>query len=183
MLAFGATAANAALTVGAAGSNDANGTATGLVTGPSAIEFDTTNPTNGAYQSYFQFNNDGFNAAVFSVTASSVPITGTTVSLIQLFTGGSIVAGVYSGGSLVNSIPGSSNSLTLSTALVPNTNYTLVYSGTLGANTTPGNISGNGAFAVTVPEPATWALMLLGFGGMGMAMRRRRRTTAFAQIA
>ncbi len=26
-----------------------------------------------------------------------------------------------------------------------------------------------------VPEPATWALMLLGFGGIGVAMRRRRR--------
>jgi hypothetical protein len=26
-----------------------------------------------------------------------------------------------------------------------------------------------------VPEPSTWAMMLLGFGGMGMAMRRRRR--------
>ena len=26
-----------------------------------------------------------------------------------------------------------------------------------------------------VPEPATWAMMLLGFGGMGVAMRRRRK--------
>jgi hypothetical protein len=26
-----------------------------------------------------------------------------------------------------------------------------------------------------VPEPATWAMMLVGFGGIGMAMRRRRR--------
>jgi len=26
-----------------------------------------------------------------------------------------------------------------------------------------------------VPEPATWGLMLLGFGGMGMALRRRRK--------
>ncbi|MEO7787853.1 MAG: PEPxxWA-CTERM sorting domain-containing protein [Sphingomicrobium sp.] len=26
-----------------------------------------------------------------------------------------------------------------------------------------------------VPEPATWALMLIGFGGMGIAMRRGRR--------
>lgn len=35
-----------------------------------------------------------------------------------------------------------------------------------------------------VPEPATWALMLLGFGGVGMAMRRRRRRGgALMQIA
>lgn len=35
-----------------------------------------------------------------------------------------------------------------------------------------------------VPEPGTWALMLLGFGGMGVAMRRRRRTgNPLAQIA
>lgn len=27
-----------------------------------------------------------------------------------------------------------------------------------------------------VPEPATWAMMLMGFGAMGVSMRRRRRT-------
>lgn len=35
-----------------------------------------------------------------------------------------------------------------------------------------------------VPEPSTWAMMLLGFGGIGMAMRRRRRTSgALMQVA
>lgn len=29
-----------------------------------------------------------------------------------------------------------------------------------------------------VPEPATWAMMLAGFGGLGAAMRSRRRTVA-----
>jgi hypothetical protein len=33
-----------------------------------------------------------------------------------------------------------------------------------------------------VPEPATWAMMLLGFGAMGFVMRRRR-TPVLAQIA
>ena len=34
-----------------------------------------------------------------------------------------------------------------------------------------------------VPEPATWAMMLLGFGGIGMAMRRRRKDGRLLQIA
>lgn len=34
-----------------------------------------------------------------------------------------------------------------------------------------------------VPEPATWALMLLGFGGIGMAMRRRRKETVRVKYA
>ena len=35
-----------------------------------------------------------------------------------------------------------------------------------------------------VPEPTTWAMMLLGFGGIGMAMRRsRRKDSRLLQIA
>jgi hypothetical protein len=34
-----------------------------------------------------------------------------------------------------------------------------------------------------VPEPATWALMLVGFGGIGMAMRRRKANGRLLQIA
>jgi hypothetical protein len=49
-------------------------------------------------------------------------------------------------------------------------------------------VSGAQIFATSpaVPEPATWAMMLLGFGGIGMAMRRnrsRRSRTALMQIA
>lgn len=40
-------------------------------------------------------------------------------------------------------------------------------------------------FAVNaVPEPATWAMMLLGFGAMGMSLRRRRSSNGqLAQVA
>ena len=34
-----------------------------------------------------------------------------------------------------------------------------------------------------VPEPGTWAMMLMGFGAAGFAMRRRRRGNGLAQLA
>ncbi|GAA3897481.1 hypothetical protein GCM10022276_15580 [Sphingomonas limnosediminicola] len=37
---------------------------------------------------------------------------------------------------------------------------------------TTGDVGGS------VPEPATWALMLFGFGGLGLAIRRSRHRTA-----
>jgi hypothetical protein len=37
--------------------------------------------------------------------------------------------------------------------------------------------------AAAVPEPATWAMMLFGFGGIGYSMRRKRSTQTLAQIA
>jgi opacity protein-like surface antigen len=58
---------------------------------------------------------------------------------------------------------------------------TLVVSGTSGGN---GSFAGTLAFAAgaaaAVPEPASWALMLLGFGGLGAVLRQRRRTLSFA---
>lgn len=42
----------------------------------------------------------------------------------------------------------------------------------------------NPATPGAVPEPATWAMMLLGFGGIGMTMRRRRQAgNKLAQLA
>ena len=40
-----------------------------------------------------------------------------------------------------------------------------------------GNVLLGGLGLNAVPEPATWAMMLLGFGAMGIAFRRNRRTT------
>jgi hypothetical protein len=37
--------------------------------------------------------------------------------------------------------------------------------------------------AAAVPEPATWAMMLVGFGGIGFAMRRKNGAQKLAQVA
>ena len=39
------------------------------------------------------------------------------------------------------------------------------------------------AVTAAVPEPATWAMMLLGFGAIGVSLRRRRRTQDILQTA
>ena len=56
--------------------------------------------------------------------------------------------------------------------------YTINFQGTPG--TTSGSFGGSVAFQsmAAVPEPGTWALMLLGFGAVGFSMRRRRSATA-----
>ena len=46
---------------------------------------------------------------------------------------------------------------------------------------TSGSFGGN-INITAVPEPATWAMMLLGFGAVGFAMRRRRQPM-LAQLA
>ena len=61
---------------------------------------------------------------------------------------------------------------------LPAGTYTLHIQGTRGTNT---SYIGGISFAA-VPEPATWAMMLMGFGAIGFAMRRRRRP-ALMQLA
>ncbi|THD55551.1 FxDxF family PEP-CTERM protein [Phenylobacterium sp.] len=68
---------------------------------------------------------------------------------------------------------------------VPVTNgpQTVVVSGTSGGN---GSFAGTLSFALagaTVPEPASWALMMMGFGGAGALIRARRRIVGAANAA
>lgn len=60
----------------------------------------------------------------------------------------------------------------LNQALIEGGNNVIVVRGTSGGD---GAYSGTLAFSVSaIPEPASWAMMLLGFGAAGYALRRRR---------
>ena len=52
--------------------------------------------------------------------------------------------------------------------------YTNILFGSSQAATLRVSLAPNSA----VPEPATWAMMLIGFGAIGVSLRRRRRATA-----
>jgi hypothetical protein len=59
--------------------------------------------------------------------------------------------------------------------------YRLVVNGTA---TSGGSFDGTVTILAAVPEPATWAMMLLGFGAIGLSMRKRRGSrVSFAQVA
>ena len=57
------------------------------------------------------------------------------------------------------------------------TDFVTRYTGITAAN----GVSGIGHVTGAVPEPATWAMMLLGFGAIGVSMRRRK--PVLAQVA
>ena len=168
----GASAANAAISIGATSGSDIIVGTPDNTTIPNKVTFDTTTNTSGAVSPWFEFSNDQTGSYTFALITST---TGATVTLEQLLAGG--------GSSIIDSITGSGNALTLNTdTLMAGATYRFLY--TFSAGTGGGTVSGNASFlqSAAVPEPATWALMLMGFGGIGLAMRRRRRPV-LAQVA
>ena len=53
--------------------------------------------------------------------------------------------------------------------------HTIYVNGNVVGNSGDGSYSGVINLSSAVPEPATWGMMLLGFGAVGFAMRRRRQ--------
>jgi hypothetical protein len=44
----------------------------------------------------------------------------------------------------------------------------------------PNGNTGNVGSVAAIPEPSTWAMMLIGFFGLGFAFRQSRRKVSFA---
>ena len=165
-----ASTANAAITIGTTGTTAGtlNVVVTDNVGNPNKLTFDTVNVPAGSVTSYFDFQESFASVGIFTVAAATLP--NSTVTLVELLTGALVP---------ITTAGPSANSATLTTgALAANTTYRFRYTVNMGS---AGNVSGNAAF-YPVPEPATWAMMLLGFGGIGFAMRRRGQQ-ALAQIA
>ena len=66
-----------------------------------------------------------------------------------------------------------------------------IFSGNIDTLTVQGLSRGNGSYGGNltftpngaVPEPATWAMMILGFAGIGFQLRRKRSSSSIAQFA
>ena len=121
--------------------------------------FDFSNSIAGVYNIVLQTSTDGV-----TFTSAAISGGGCTPAICTL-----------------SPLPGTSLALN-GVILAANTSYTFSFGGTNSRTTTGGTLNDNVSIDPAVPEPATWAMMLLGFGGIGLAMRRRRRP-ALAQIA
>ncbi len=110
-----------------------------------------------------------------SFTNSAIGNTGVfTFSSIGLYSGLGIGGTLLQSGS-VSARVGGTQTASLDTFELDEGFYTIAYSGTVtGA---PSGVGSNITFAAApdVPEPASWAMMLVGFGAIGAATRSRRK--------
>lgn len=110
------------------------------------------------------------------ITSTSLQFSATDLDLTSVIVNGVALTISRTGGGMIES-SGTSNVNIFSGQL---NNITIT-----GLSRGLGSYGGNLTFIPTaaVPEPGTWAMMLVGFGAIGFSMRRRRRVTASLQTA
>jgi len=171
-LALGSTAANATITLNSCSASlDSCTVDNSLAPAQSSVAFSDAGPLTNPFSVTIDFTNSLAGNYFVSLNTAD-PFTWFDSLTISPFGGGPAVL-TYGGGS------------THSITLLPGSFGSGQYLLTFGGHTTQagGNLSGTlSFFQAAVPEPGTWAMMLLGFGGIGMVLRRRRRP-ALAQIA
>jgi hypothetical protein len=138
----------------------------------------------------YQGANNGVSVDLDGSTGSGNNPAGEIQSITSLGTGNYTVS-FYLAGNLRGapnqttavSIGGQTIDVTPTSNAQPYTLYTLRFDNAsgqvsfsdLGPSNQQGNLLDNIVVTNSVPEPATWALMLVGFGGLGLALRTRGR--------
>ena len=169
-LALGSTAANAGITLNICDPN-LNSCSVTNQTIPivqSTLAWEDSNVSFPTFTSTILFSNDTAGNYWISLNTSTPDLLFTALSITPITGSGSIIYGGPPTASITQ-LPGS----------LGIGSYNLTFSGN---SPNGGTESGNVTFRLAVPEPSTWALMLLGFGGIGFALRRRRRPV-LAQVA
>jgi hypothetical protein len=176
-----ASLANATVTVSGSTNLNAPNPATNLppavvTTGnTTTITFGTNPTTAGNFTGSFTFTNTLSDLYSIVLGTSTPGATFTAASL----TGINGTSGTFN----LAPLPGAQPSL--APTVIAAGNYMFSFTGT-GPRDANGNaltsvVSGNVSIS-PVPEPGTWALMILGFGAIGFTLRRRRRP-GLAQLA
>jgi hypothetical protein len=134
---------------------------------------DISSPDFDQFASTFTSNNSFLFAGVtpFTVTMS------TYIDPTDNLFGGNLIS------SFTSSAPGASSSNVFATSDTGGGLYSVTEKYVIHANAFSQSESTSPSIiflGAGVPEPTTWALMLVGFGGMGALLRNRRRATAVA---
>lgn len=121
---------------------------------------------------------NSFNSSLLSSFTSNT-ITGATATISSYYsTSNALWGGTLLASNVFNAagVYQDADPLTVTGPWSETVRYSLNFAGSTGTFNGTANLS-------AVPEPATWALMLLGFGGIGAALRRHRNPVRLAQIA
>jgi len=161
--------------------NDAGGTLAFTVTLFDGLKFRNT-PDSNHYS--FAFNLGGLSATVSNITDNGTgtftfvggPVNESPFGTFQLAvdcTSGCITGYNANSPSVLGFKVAGANALTVN-SLTKNSNGDYFSADVTNTHGVTGNIGAN-SLKGAVPEPASWAMMLVGFGGLGAALRHRRR--------
>ena len=161
---------------------NSNGTGSPLVLQPNLLtqSVNIAQAAGGTISLYITQNNLSAFNGVLGSTFTSNTISNASVTLSTYYS----AANALFGGTLLQTSAFTGTGVFTGTNLVGLNlpfSETVRYDITFG--TGGGNFNGTANVTTAVPEPATWAMMMLGFAGLGVAVRRRPKTTVRVRFA
>lgn len=160
------------------------------VSGPISATFGDTGIPTGTFTDNFEFTIDQSGTGSGSVT-TSVTVNGIhgvlDLDFISVIVNGLTATAVYR--DALGNVCTNYNVGTCGATETFAINNVPILAGVLNTISITGYSRGNGSyggqatFTPSVPEPATWAMMLVGFGAVGFGMRRARKSARALQVA